>query len=142
VVRKSIVLAAVLIAIPLALAACGDDEDETTAAEETAAEETTGADSTADSGAGSSISISETEFALDPDAANAAAGPVTIEVSNDGNTVHNLEVEGEGVEEVTTDLEPGASDTLELELVAGTYEMYCNIGDHADQGMVGELTVE
>jgi plastocyanin len=150
VIRKSLVLAAVLLAIPFAIAACGDDDDEETtpAASETTAEETTTEATTAedggggDTGGGETISVSETEFALDPPDGNAAAGPVTIEVTNDGQTVHNLEVEGNGIAEITSDLQPGDSDTLELELDPGTYRWYCAIGDHAAQGMDGELTVE
>ena len=141
-VRKFAALTAVLLAIPLGLAACGDDDEETTtaASEETTTEETT---TSADSGGGGeAITISETEFALDPDTATAPEGPVSIDVVNDGQTVHNLEVEGDGIEEITSDLSPGDSETLELDLPAGTYEMYCAIGDHADQGMEGELTVE
>ena len=68
---------------------------------------------------------------------------MTFDVTNDGQTVHNLEVEGNGVEEVTDDLEPGASGTARPSTCsAGTYEMYCAIGDHTDLGMEGELTVE
>jgi plastocyanin len=149
VIRKTLILAAVVLAIPLTLAACGDDDDETTAASDATTEETTAEDTTTEAqagggggGGGETISISETEFALDPSEATVAAGPVTIDVTNDGSIVHNLEVEGDGIEEVTADLQAGDKDTLELDLPAGTYEMYCNIDAHADQGMEGELTVE
>ena len=68
---------------------------------------------------------------------------MTIDVTNDGETVHNLEVEGDGVEEITSDLEPGDSDDARARPASrARYEMYCAIGDHADQGMEGELTVE
>jgi plastocyanin len=143
VVRKSIVLIAIM--IPFALAACGDDDDDDTAAapETTAAEETTTED-TADTGGGGgeSLTISETEFALDPADPTVAAGEVTITAVNDGATLHNLEVEGNGVEEITDDLDPGQSDELTLDLEPGEYEIYCAIGDHAAQGMEGTLTVE
>jgi plastocyanin len=147
VIRKSLVLVAVLITIPFTLAACGGDDDEdTTAASDTTTEETTTDEATtteaAGGGGGETISISETEFALDPSEATVAAGPVSIDVSNDGGAVHNLEVEGDGIEEITADLQPGDSETLELDLPAGTYVMYCAIGDHREQGMEGELTVE
>ena len=136
-IRRALVLTVILVPLTFAIAACGDDEDEdSTAAEETTTEET------ASGGGGDSLAVSETEFALDPQDATAAAGPVTIDVTNDGETVHNLEVEGEGVEEITADLQPGDSDTLELDLEPGSYEWYCAIGDHAAQGMEGELTVE
>ena len=142
-VRKSMAL--IVIMIPLAFAACGDDDDDDTAAapETTTAEETT-TDDTAGTGGGGgeSITISETEFALDPADPTVAAGEVTITAVNDGGTVHNLEVEGNGVEEITDDLDPGQSGELTLDLEAGEYEIYCAIDSHAAQGMEGTLTVE
>jgi plastocyanin len=144
-VRKSLALIAVV--IPLALAACGDDDDDDTTAAataETTTEETTTTDDTAAAGGGGGeeLTISETEFALDPANPTVAAGEVTITAVNDGATVHNLEVEGNGVEEITDDLDPGQSGELMLDLQPGEYEIYCAIGSHAAQGMEGTLTVE
>jgi plastocyanin len=143
VVRISMALIAIMIA--LALAACGDDDDDDTAAapETTTAEETTTEDTAGTGGGGGeSLTISETEFALDPADPTVAAGEVTITAVNDGATVHNLEVEGNGVEEITDDLNPGDSGELTLDLEPGEYEIYCAIGTHAAQGMEGTLTVE
>jgi plastocyanin len=141
VVRKSMVLIAIM--IPLVLAACGDDDDDdTAAAPETTAEETTDEAAGSGDGGGESLTISETEFALDPANPTVAAGEVTITAVNDGATVHNLEVEGNGVEEITDDLDPGQSGELTLDLQPGEYEIYCAIGSHAAQGMEGTLTVE
>jgi plastocyanin len=134
--KTMIVLA---LAIPLAVAACGgDDDDETTspAATETAEE------TTASGGGGGTVDISETEFKLDPSDPTVSAGTVTFNISNDGEFVHNLEVEGNGVEEVSDDFQPGQSGKLTVDLEPGTYELYCAIGDHAEQGMEGTLTVE
>lgn len=142
-VRKSLALIAIV--IPLALAACGDDDDEETtsaATSETTTEETTTDDAAQTGGGGEELTISETEFALDPADPTVAAGEVTITATNDGATLHNLEVEGNGVEEITDDLDPGQSGELTLDLEPGEYEMYCAIGDHAAQGMEGTLTVE
>ena len=94
------------------------------------------------SGGGESVDISETEFKLDPSDPTAKAGSVTFAVSNDGGTVHDLEIQGNGVEESTDPIESGASDELTVDLEPGTYKIYCNIGDHEAQGMVGELTVQ
>ncbi len=147
--RKFLIpIAAVLVAIPLTFAACGDDDDETTAAADQEPIEATGEETTTEDsgggggGGGETIAISETEFALDPSDPTSAAGTVTIDVTNDGATVHNLGVKGNGVDDISSDLNPGDSDTLELDLEAGTYNLYCGIGDHAAQGMTGELTVE
>jgi plastocyanin len=142
-VRKSLALIAIV--IPLALAACGDDDDEETtnaATSETTTEETTTDDAAQTGGGGEELTISETEFALDPADPTVAAGEVTITATNDGATLHNLEVEGNGVEEITDDLDPGQSGELKLDLEPGEYEMYCAIGTHAAQGMEGTLTVE
>ena len=68
---------------------------------------------------------------------------MTFDVTNDGATVHNLEIEGDGVEEVTDDLNPGDyGDSSRSTSAAGSYEMYCNIGNHRDLGMEGTVTVE
>jgi plastocyanin len=126
VVRRSLITLAV--ALPLVVAACGDDDETTTEA--------------AASGAGGTIDISETEFAIDPADPTASAGEITFAITNDGAIVHNLEVEGNGVEEVSDDIQPGQSGELTVDLEPGTYELYCAIGDHAEQGMEGTLTVE
>jgi plastocyanin len=143
VVRK--VLAFVAIAIPLTFAACGgDDESSTTAASATGATSTE-ASTTDSSGSGAEsggVAISETEFALDPSDPSTKAGSVTFDVTNDGSTVHDLEVEGNGVEESTDPIEAGGNAKLTVDLEPGTYEIYCNIADHRDQGMEGTLTVQ
>jgi plastocyanin len=146
VLRKSLVLIAVVIPIAL-FAACGDDDDDdaTTAAsdttEETTTEDTTTED-TGGSGGGETIDITETEFSIDPPDPTATAGEVTFAITNEGGASHNLEVEGNGVEEVSDTIEGGQSTELTVDLEAGTYVLYCAVGDHRAQGMEGELTVE
>jgi uncharacterized cupredoxin-like copper-binding protein len=145
VVRKLLVLIAV--AIPLTLAACGssDSSSSTTAATDTGgATSSTESSTTASggSGGGETVDISETEFKLDPADATAKAGSVTLNASNDGTITHDLEIEGNGVEESTDALDPGASGQVTVDLKPGTYEIYCNIADHRAQGMEGTLTVQ
>jgi plastocyanin len=132
------------VVVPLTFAACGDDEDDsTTAASDTTAAETTAAETTTGASDGAeTVTISETDFALDPSDAQVKAGSVTFDVVNDGQTVHNLEIEGNGVEEVSDDIGPGESTQLTVDLGAGEYRMYCNIGNHADLGMEGTVNVE
>jgi plastocyanin len=152
VVRRFLTVLAVtvpLAAFPLALAACGDDDDdgETTAVapeattEETTTEETGGGGG--GGGGGETVDVSLTDFAIDPPNPTVAAGTVTFAVSNDGSAPHNLEVEGNGVEEeLPADLSGGESGELTVDLQPGTYEWYCPVGNHAAMGMEGELTVE
>ena len=147
-IRKLTVTFAVAVAIPFALAACGDDDSESESAssgETTAAETTTEAESTTaggGGGGGETVEISETEFAIEPADVSVKAGTVTFSVTNDGQQAHDLEVEGNGVEEVTETLDPGASGELTVDLEPGTYKMYCTIDGHEGLGMVGEVTAQ
>jgi uncharacterized cupredoxin-like copper-binding protein len=126
-----------------ALAACGGDEGEPTIAAPTTTAEEGATGATGAQGAAQEVDVSETEFAIDPANPKVKAGTVTFNVSNDGEIVHNLEVEGNGIEEeLEQDLQPGDSGELTVDLEPGTYEWYCPIDDHAEQGMEGELTVE
>jgi uncharacterized cupredoxin-like copper-binding protein len=127
------------VAAGLLLSACGNDSDE----ESSGAGGQKSEPSAAGGGAGATVKLSETEFKIDP--ANPKvekAGKVKFEVSNDGQTVHSLEVEGQGVEAETEEIQPGESATLTADLSKpGTYELYCPIGNHKDQGMEGKVTV-
>lgn len=116
----------------VALAGCGGEEEETTAAGDTT--EAAQADAT--------IEIVETDFELDPaDATVDEEGTTAIEVVNEGETAHSLEVEASDEEFVSDTIEPGESTSLVAELDSGEYEMYCPIANHADLGMEGTLTV-
>ena len=115
----------VLVAFALALAGCGSEDGSGT-----------------DGSDGSALEVSETEFALEPSSLSVdEAGEVTIRVVNDGEFEHALELEGEGVEEETGTLAPGESAELAVELAAGSYTIYCPIGNHREQGMEGTVVV-
>jgi uncharacterized cupredoxin-like copper-binding protein len=88
--------------------------------------------------------VSETDFKLTPADPTVKAGTVTFDVSNDGQTTHSLEVEGpNGEQQLDQDLAPGDKGTLEVDLSKpGTYEWYCPIDSHREQGMEGEITVQ
>jgi uncharacterized cupredoxin-like copper-binding protein len=136
-----VAIAAAVIAA-FALAACGGDEDEETVPAPTTTGEAA-TDATGGEGKAQEVDVSETEFAIDPANPKVKAGTVTFKVTNDGQIVHNLEVEGNGIEEeLDEDLQPGDSGELTVDLQAGTYEWYCPVDEHAEQGMEGELTVE
>jgi uncharacterized cupredoxin-like copper-binding protein len=122
----------------IGVAACGGDDDEDTAA-------TTAPTGTAAGGGGEeTVKISETDFKLDPEDPTVKPGEVTFDVTNDGDTLHNLEVEGpSGEAELAEDLQPGDSGEFSVNLSEpGTYKMYCPVANHEDLGMVGEVTVK
>jgi uncharacterized cupredoxin-like copper-binding protein len=67
---------------------------------------------------------------------------VTFAVTNDGTIQHSFEIEGNGLEEeLEAPLDPGSTGMLTVDLSPGTYEVYCPIDAHADQGMRTEITV-
>lgn len=98
-------------------------------------------DGDGEGGGTQTVQVSATDFAFDPAELSAEAGEVTFELTNDGQAPHALEIEGGGVEEKSDTIDAGASTRLTVELEEGTYEIYCPVGDHADRGMVGTLTV-
>jgi len=118
------------------------DEDAVEADDEEADDEE--ADDEEAAATGGEVEVSLTEFAIDMPT-TLPAGPTTFVVTNDGTMDHNFEIESEDLgieEELETDLAPGETGTLEIELEPGTYEIYCPIGNHREQGMELVLTVE
>ena len=83
------------------------------------------------------------EWKVELSEATVAAGAVSFTVTNAGSIPHALEVEGHGVEQQTAVIQPGATTTLTLTLVPGTYEVYCPVGEdsHKKLGMETDLKV-
>lgn len=87
------------------------------------------------------VEVSLVEFSIAM-SATLPAGLTTFVVTNDGEMTHNFEIEGNGIEEsLATDLAPGATDELTVDLQPGSYDVYCPIGSHRDLGMDHDLTV-
>ena len=90
---------------------------------------------------GNEVEVTLTEFEIQMPA-ELPAGPTVFLISNTGEFPHNFEIEGNGIEmELDADLQPGEEAMLEVDLQAGTYEIYCPVGNHHEQGMELELTV-
>ena len=89
------------------------------------------------------VSVRLSEWRVDLSQPTIAAGPVTFVVTNTGQIPHAVEVEGEGIEQETETIQPGANGTLTLTLKPGTYEVYCPVGEgsHKKLGMEAHLTV-
>jgi plastocyanin len=137
--RRLFLLLITVLALVVSASACGGDDDDD-AADEPAAEETT----THEDGGGGHITLTADPggaFAFDMTELTAPAGEVTIELVNDSGIPHNVEVEGNGVEEVSETITEGTTE-LTLTLEAGEYEFYCAVPGHREGGMEGTLTVE
>ena len=114
--------------VGLALAGCETERDENTTEGTPPAE-------------GAAVEVVLTEFAIDMPS-SVPAGTVSFDIANSGEMAHNFEIEGQGVEEsLDEDIGPNQAETLTVELEAGTYVVYCPIGDHRGQGMEVELQV-
>lgn len=64
---------------------------------------------------------------------------VTFTLPNDGVTVHNFAIDALNID---VDLPPGATETVVINALPGTYEYYCNVPGHKAAGMFGTLIVE
>jgi uncharacterized cupredoxin-like copper-binding protein len=121
-------------------------------------------------GAGTTVNVTEKEFTVTPDVVTAAAGCVTFHVSNTGNDTHEFlviktdlaedalptesdgsyEENGPGTEllDEISEIAPGASADLTLNLAAGKYVLICNMVDldeaevHYQLGMHAAFTVQ
>lgn len=123
-------LALAIVAVALLAAGCGGDDNGNGGATTTATEGTT-LQLAADPGGA---------LAFDKTTLDASAGTVTIELTNDSSVPHNVEVEGNGVEE-ESDTVTGESTSLTVDLEPGTYEFYCAVPGHREAGMEGTLTI-
>ena len=89
------------------------------------------------------VSADLSEWTIRLSAPTVPAGPVAFTVSNTGSIPHALEVEGQGIEQATPEIQPGSTATLTLTLAPGSYEVYCPVGQdsHKKLGMETHLTV-
>ncbi len=89
------------------------------------------------------VSVRLSEWKVELSRASVGAGPVTFVVINAGAIPHAFEVEGQGVEKETKQIQPGDSGVLTVELKAGRYEVYCPVGNdsHKKLGMEAHLEV-
>jgi uncharacterized cupredoxin-like copper-binding protein len=141
----------------LAVACGGNGEEAPPAGEGTAVPE-----AATPSGAATTVQVSLTEWAVEPDVASVAAGEVTFVVHNDGTVHHELAIiksdldpaglpvagakvdEGAAGELIgrTETLSPGKTKTVTFDLVPGNYVLLCNLLGHYDAGMFTGFTVK
>jgi hypothetical protein len=92
------------------------------------------------------VSVRALEFSLTLSRPKVDAGPVTIELRNNGEDPHNLVVspdDGSHTALATwADTDPAAILRKTVTLGAGRYQLWCSILDHEAQGMTVDLVVE
>jgi uncharacterized cupredoxin-like copper-binding protein len=94
------------------------------------------------------VAIKESEFKLSPSSVTLSKpGTYAFKAENDGSVQHSLTIEGKGVKgdevELEQALSPGQSGVLRVTFQkSGTYEMYCPVDGHEQEGMKGEVVVK
>lgn len=105
----------------------------------TAAGETTAA---AGQGVVKTIQIEELEYELNPAKVTLEEpGTYVFVAKNTGQVAHALEIEGQGIEKETENIQPGQSARLKVDLKPGTYDLYCPVDGHKQRGMDGQIKV-
>jgi plastocyanin len=87
-------------------------------------------------GGGGASTLSMVDNAFQPAALTVSAG-AELELTNDGQALHNLTIEGTDVNE---DVEAGQSTTVSIDIDPGDYTMFCEY--HRTIGMEGTVTVQ
>jgi uncharacterized cupredoxin-like copper-binding protein len=110
------------------------------------ADTTTTAASSSGSGGGGNIAIAADEsngLAFDKKTLSAKAGKVTITMDNpSGDSLpHAVAIEGNGVSQNGTVVQPGGKSTVTADLKPGKYTFFCPVSGHRQAGMEGTLTV-
>lgn len=93
---------------------------------------------------GAALAVVADEYSFDPETVVlTGGGRVTFELENAGALAHNLRV-FDGDDEVggTPTFTGGKTRGGTVDLEPGDYELVCTVGDHADLGMTGKLTVK
>ena len=142
-IRRLVLLTVASLTLVLAVAACGGDDDDAAEATTETTPATTDTEASGGGGGGETLTLTADPsgaLAFDTTELTAAAGEVTIELVNDSGIPHNVEVEGNGVEEESDTITSGSTD-LTVDLEPGEYEFYCAVDGHKDAGMEGTLTV-
>jgi uncharacterized cupredoxin-like copper-binding protein len=88
--------------------------------------------------ASTTVHVSMFEYGFTLDKSSVPSGQVTFVISNDGKEVHNFDVESI---KAGAYLNPGQSETWTIALAPRTYAYECDVAFHAQQGMIGNLTV-
>ena len=140
-----------LTAVAIPVAGCGDDDEPEgggAATQEGSGGYSRGGETEA-GGGGGGADAQTLRISADPGGAlrfdksslTAKAGKVTIVMDNPSDLPHAVEIEGQGVEVAGETVMKGGVSRASAEVEPGEYEFYCPVGNHADAGMEGTLTV-
>lgn len=123
------------------LGACGGDDDPESNPAPPAATGT--ASSPAHEPGATAVNVTMNEFSFRFPKTEIAPGAYTFHLMNSGSAPHAMSIKGPGVDAKASPTVGGSESTsLSVTLQAGTYEVWCPVGNHRAQGMVTTLTVK
>jgi uncharacterized cupredoxin-like copper-binding protein len=140
--RRLIAFAVPAVLLALAAVGCGGSSSSsstTAASSSTTTGAAAGGGETLKVSADSNGALKFTQTSL-----SAKSGSVTIDMSNPSSSgvEHGIAIEGNGVDQDGTIVQPGSTATVTANLKPGKYEFYCPFDSHKQQGMEGTLTVK
>ena len=160
-VKQTVFIRSVLLAILVVsiIAACTGRETETTATATTTETETIAAVETDTSTAtapaspggtalvpsataGTTVDVLLMDGRLEIPTRAIPVGPAVFTVTNSGTEVHNLQIDGNNTSNTLPGpLDKNARNTLSVELVQGTYNVFCPLPGHKEKGETLTLTI-
>ena len=96
----------------------------------------------AGSAAAQDVQATLKEFTITLSSSTLKAGQVQFTAMNMGKFPHALEIAGQGIDKKTQTISPGQSATLDVDLTAGKYEVWCPVDSHKERGMDTSITVQ
>ena len=121
------------------LTPAGDSVESAATPESAAGEATPAPDAGGGDAVAADVTIVSHDIYFEPNAVTIASGaPVTISLPNEGMAPHNFAIDAL---DISVDLAPGETKSVEINAEPGEYEFYCNVPGHREAGMVGVLTV-
>jgi plastocyanin len=146
---RTLSLIALLCALAIVAAGCGDDDDNGSSggSADTQTTDTGGGAGDTGGGGGAAQTLKLTAdpggaLKFDKTTLTAKAGKATVVLDNPSSLPHAVEVEGQGIEEETDTIGEGETAKVTVTLKAGEYEYYCPVDGHKAGGMTGKLTVQ
>jgi hypothetical protein len=129
-----------LLSVPLLIlaTACAEEKNDNESWLDPAASQTTtmpAPATTTDTHAGTTVLVTITDGRIAAPESAIPQGPAVLTVANAGNGIHNLHVEGPGVQAaLDAPLDAGGNGTINVTFQQGTYTLYCPVLDHRNQG--------
>lgn len=94
---------------------------------------------------GQPVHVTGTEYKFQPGniVVEGGGGPTKLEFENGGSLAHNLRISQNGTDiGGSPTFQGGETKDATVDLKPGEYEILCTVGDHANLGMKGKLTVK